>query len=103
MSIKTKEMTSPAHKYEVVESVTCDICGLVHKSPNYDGDDSIDWGNGPYDIDSTMVSHGKGMKCRDGGDMEYREYHICPKCFADELEPWLKSKGAKPTKRTIDY
>jgi hypothetical protein len=86
----TKIVIDPAREREVVDYITCDLCG-----------DKID--NDPYDAEAVEVWHKTGSKYPDGGYGETKIYDICGKCFEEKLVAWMNSQNAKPTIEEWDY
>lgn len=81
--------------YTKVVSVICDIC--KDESP----DD--EWTEDSYHFATTEVNLSKTSSYYGEGSREDFSYDICPKCFENELMPWLKSKGAEPTVEETDW
>ncbi len=101
MSVKMKTVQVMPTTREVVESITCDLCGKVFPHADTDSD-GINWEQ-PYDVAKTGVYIGTGYNYPESTDIDYRDYHICPRCFENKLEPWLKEQGAKFTEREIGW
>lgn len=74
----------PATQRKVVSKITCDLCG-----------EDVKEGLDDYDIDVVTVSRKTGAVYPEGGGGEIAEVDICGDCFATELVPWLKKKGAR--------
>lgn len=80
----------------VIDATVCDLCKQEFKG---DG-----WGARGFDILETTIKIRQGHSYgSEGGNIQEREYHICPKCFREKLEPWLKSQGAEPTEEEHDW
>jgi len=79
----------PATTKEVVDHVTCDICG---KAAN-----RYDWGTGSYQIDdidvSIEVKRREGESYPEGGSGTEVVIDVCPDCFVKKLVPWVESHG----------
>ena len=86
----------PAHERKVLDEFKCDIC-------KKDGNRGESWGNGAYDVEEVTVEWRTGERYPGCVNVEVTSYDICPGCFANVLEPFLKSKGAEPSVREIDY
>ena len=84
--IKTVEV--PATTRDVVDFVTCDLCGAA-----------ITEGN--YEVNEIEVRHKIGANYPDNGNGEETSVDMCGKCFDEKLVPWLRSQGAEP--RTEDW
>lgn len=96
-----KRIVETKTSQDIVESVTCDLCGQVFRNVQVLSG-GIDWNT--YTLDSSVQQTGVWIGLRDEyaerRDVDYYQYHICPKCFQEKLEPWLKEQGAQPTKET---
>lgn len=84
--MKTVEV--PATTKEVVDRVTCDLCGAVI---NVRG----------YDVDEVEVRHKTGSNYPEGGSGDETSVDMCGECFDEKLVPWLRSQGVEP--RTEDW
>lgn len=86
-----KTITVPAHSKEVIDYVTCDLCGekIINRSD--------------YSLDEVEVRHKSGVAYPDGGHGDEVEVDVCGKCFDTKLVPWLISQGAKIQSREWDY
>lgn len=71
----------PAKEVEVVDKVTCDLCGC--EIPN-----------GCGNVNETRVSHRTGYSYPEGGHGDLVAFDICGDCFETKLRPWLESQGA---------
>ena len=75
----------PAVQVEVVDKVTCDLCGRVIPKPEscvYE------------DTSVRLVEHHDYPESQQG---RIYEYDICPHCFKSRLMVWLHRNGAEPT------
>lgn len=88
--LNMKTVDVPATTKEVVESVTCDICGAETNKPG-------------YDIDETTINYRYGERYPEGGSWSEVVVDLCGKCFEEKLIPWLKSQGATPRETTGGY
>ncbi len=96
MSIQTTQVVIPAKTEEQVTSVRCDLCGATYQDARPDCNE-ISW-RGRWVISNTAVRFVSGLDGPDGGGGAGTwEYHICPMCFQNRLEPWLQEQGARPT------
>lgn len=86
--IKTVEV--PATIKEVVDFVTCDLCGT-----------KIDVRG--YDVDDVKVSHRTGSNYPEGGNGDETSVDMCGKCFDEKLVPWLRSNGAEPRTKEWEW
>jgi len=97
----------PAREVLREKSAQCDICKLEIKYRRpLDPEGSIEWRQDEYDTARTAIflqfkSSGYGYD--GGGDLNRTEYHVCPKCFMEKVEPFLQSLGAQPTKVEYDW
>lgn len=86
--IKTKKV--PAKKIDVIDFVSCDICGSVIK-------DDL------FKVNEIEVRHKKGSNYPEGGSGVEITVDICGKCFDEKLVPWLRSQGADPITTEWDW
>ena len=102
--LKKKSVTVPARQIEHVVSVICDLCGEVFIGAETVGFAGVKWPGDYYDTLETDVKIEDGHNYgEDGGQKTARIYHVCPECFKNKLEPWLKAQGAEPTVDEIDW
>ena len=73
----------PATTTQVVEKVTCDLCGEVIKRKL-------------YDADQVDVRHRTGSNYPEGNRGEEVQVDMCGNCFDTKLVPWLRTQGADP-------
>jgi len=99
--IRKEKYTAPAEERQRTASVTCDLCEAEFNEA-CDLRDTIKW-SGDYTEHETTVSHSKSSGGQYGGYGDHAIYHVCPKCFVEKLEPWLKSQGAQPTIIEFDW
>lgn len=98
-----KEMVEiPAREQERVTSVTCDLCKREFSgaTTTLGHNPGIEWleTDGPGRMCETQVRIAAGTNDVDaGGERQTRAYHVCPICFVEKLEPWLREQGATPT------
>ena len=94
MSQITQEVTV-TNTYTRIVSTSCELCRT-----RTTGDD---WmakpGENVMDI-KISLKHGWGYG-GDGGQTEEIIYDICPQCFTNKLETWLKEQGARP--RVVEH
>lgn len=86
--IKTVEV--PAATKEVVDFITCDLCG---KRITTEG----------FEVDEVNVEHRTGENYPEGGSGEQVEFDLCGKCFDEKLTPWLRTQGAEPRETEWDW
>jgi hypothetical protein len=93
-----KKVSYPARESEIVEYITCDLCGAK-------GDDQERWWDTPDgdNVNRTLVQWKTGYSYPEGGSGETIKVDMCPHCFKDKLIPWLESQGAKPRKDDWDW
>lgn len=86
-------------------SVTCDVCKTEFNGAEVAYDHEVKWKGGcGGGLENTTVRISFGSNYgQDGGNLEIREYHVCPRCFQDVLEPFLEGKGAEPTEEELDF
>lgn len=78
-----KTVGVPATTKEVVDFVSCDLCGAK-------------LGESRYDIDEVIVRHKTGSNYPEGGSGEETSVDMCGRCFDEKLLPFLRSQGADP-------
>lgn len=79
----TKLMSIPAKTREVIDKVTCDLCGNEIETVG-------------YDCENITVSHRVGTMYPEGGGGVETVVDMCGSCFDSKLVPWLKTQGADP-------
>jgi transcription elongation factor Elf1 len=79
-----KTIEEPAKMREIVDFVTCDICGSKIETES------------PYEVNEVKVCHRIGSNYPEGGDGTETSVDLCGKCFDEKLLPWLRSQGAEP-------
>ena len=79
-----KTVLVPEQRNQVVDFVTCDLCG---EKPGAFG----------YDINEVEVRHKTGILFPEGGSGTETRVDMCGKCFARKLVPWLISQGCSPS------
>lgn len=84
---------------EVLVETTCDLCGAVAKSGN--------WESSTYEVAEVEVEvtvHQKdGVSYPEGGNGTEYTADICPDCFKNKLIPWLESQGCKAKRKDWDW
>lgn len=86
-----KTIEVPATTREIVDFVTCDICG--EKINRSDG----------YEVNEIEVRHKTGTSYPECGSGEETSVDMCGKCFDEKLVPWLRSQGAEPRTEEWDW
>lgn len=87
-----KEITETRKK---IDSVECDICGYVKEYWKHN------WKKGAT-IGRTEVRIEEGYMYPEGGEIEIKEWDICPDCFKKYIIPFLKSLNVKPNIRIVE-
>jgi hypothetical protein len=96
-----KTFITPAKSEQLVDKVICDICKAEGSgSSTYDG---CDFSSGSYNINSCCIMTKQGESYPDNGNSTTGYFKICPKCFAQHLEPFLESLGARKYVETTDW
>ncbi len=81
----------PATEKQIVDKVTCDMCGAqIKQSPS-------------YDVDEVKVKHRTGCAFPEGGHGIEVGVDMCGKCFDEKLVPWLKEQGIQPQTKEWDF
>jgi len=93
MTVTKKTINVPQKQQEIIDYVTCDLCGIK-------GDDEINWPNDDYNVIETEINIVMGDRYPESGDGTKIQYHICPECFKNKLMIWLREQGAIPTETT---
>lgn len=86
-----KTVAVPATTREVVDFVTCDLCGA-----------KIDTRDN-YEVNEVEVHHKTGSSYPEGGSGEDVSVDMCGKCFDEKLVPWLRSQGVEPRTEEWDW
>ena len=79
----------PAREEKVLDKITCDLCGKVAKSGNWE---STLWEVNETEIEIT-VRQKDGLSYPESGWGTQYTVDICPDCFKNKLIPWLESQG----------
>lgn len=85
-----KTVSVPATTREVVERVTCDLCG----APLVESHD---------DVEEVEIRHKSGWSSPDGGEGKEATVDMCGACFDNKLVPWLRAQGAEPVVTDWDF
>lgn len=85
-----KTVQVPATKKQVVEKVTCDLCGAEIKRTGYSAEE-------------VEIKHRTGDNYPEGGIGDETSVDMCGKCFDEKLVPWLRSQGAEPRTEEWDW
>ena len=85
-----KTVSVPASTREVVEFVSCDLCGAKIKGKD-------------FDVNEVEVRHKTGWSYPEGGSGVEVSVDMCGKCFDEKLVPWLRSQGIQPNTREWDW
>lgn len=80
----------PATEKQVVDKVTCDLCGAQIKRKGFSAEE-------------VEVKHRTGLIYPEGGGGYDAIFDICGQCFEGKLVPWLGSQGAEPRTERWDY
>lgn len=98
--------TVPAQEQKGTFTVTCDLCGAVGRTKNWnDTGTSIEWRPEPpgryvrYPTDETRIVHEQAEYdgSPDGsGTAKTTAFDCCHKCFEDKVVPALVAIGLKP-------
>jgi hypothetical protein len=86
--MREKKVIIQRTESRIVASTTCDICG--------DKTQRDDWAEEPYEENIIRVENSMGANYPTGRLGETTSYDLCPGCFTDKLEPFLRSLGANP-------
>jgi hypothetical protein len=89
MSQITQEYTA-TNTYIRIISTTCELCGTRIVGDNW----PVKSGDNIMEI-RVSIKTGWGYGS-DGGAAKMTVYDICPLCFTNKLEVWLREQGAKP-------
>jgi hypothetical protein len=83
---------------EVITKCTCDICGQESVQPF---DDPDQWGR--FASSSVEMTEGTSYGS-DGGSTVTTRFDICPKCFKEELIPYIsRRRNIEPEKIEKDW
>lgn len=80
----------PATTKEIVEFVTCDLCGKRIEENS-------------FDVNEVEVRHRTGWQSPEGGNGEEVSVDVCGNCFDQKLLPWLHSQGVIPNTREWEW
>lgn len=90
-----KEIIIPQEIREVVDYITCDLCGLKIKS---DHDCRLD-----YEENKVEIQWRRGSSHPEEGFGLLTTVDMCSTCFEKRLMPWLQSQGAQLRHVEYDY
>lgn len=93
--------TTPAREYEVIEKLTCSLCG--REAPRPFDNERARWANSTYDIDSVTIERSTGCSFPEGGNKEVVGYDVCPHCWSTKVVPFFKAHGAEPYEKESDW
>jgi hypothetical protein len=79
-----KTVQVPASTRDVVDHVSCDLCGREIIEREF------------YKVDEVEIRHKTGASYPDGGSGEETSVDMCGKCFDEKLVPWLRAQGVAP-------
>lgn len=85
-----KHMTKkviPEHVEEVVDKITCDLCGRKINTQQENLRDNK--------IDEVVISYDKGTTYPDGGSGVHTKLDMCGTCFEERLMPWIEAQNGK--------
>ena len=85
-----KTVPVPAEMKEVVDFVTCDLCGAKIERRG-------------YEVDRVEVCHKVGEHYPEGGHTNETSVDMCGKCFDGKLIPWLRSLNVEPRIEEYDF
>jgi len=85
-----KTVQVPATEKQIVEKVTCDLCGAEIKRESYSSEE-------------VEIKHRTGDSYPEGGSGDETRVDMCGKCFDEKLVPWLRSQGAEPITEEWDW
>lgn len=91
-TVVTKEISN-----KNIESIQCDICGVLAKYPYRE------WADSSYCIDEITIMHRYGVSYPEGGSTTECSFDVCPSCFTSTLMLWLAQHGAQPTIQESDW
>ena len=89
--VETTETRTVTH----LAGVKCDLCGKRSKTEN--------WATKSFGENTVTIEMSLGNRFPDGGEKQHSIFDICPECFANKLVPWMKSQGAEPAVRNLDW
>jgi hypothetical protein len=81
--------------YQLVVSITCDICKRTDKGDN--------WTNREYNIAETEIRLEEGNSYPEGGAKTVTTFDVCPDCFKNKLVPLMATLGAVPAVVETDW
>jgi len=97
--VRKYETKSKCINQDYLIEISCDLCGRKAKNENWDASS--------YEINETeievTVRYKNGSVHPGGGWGTNLIVDICPKCFKDELIPFLESKGTKIEEREWEF
>lgn len=85
-----KTYSVPATTKEIIDRVTCDLCGEEIRRKD-------------YHTDEVKISRRVGTCYPDVGEGEAVEVDCCGECFESKVLAWLKTQGVEPRREPYDY
>lgn len=105
--IVTEKYTMPAveaREVDRVAGITCDVCKAMYVGARQNScDNVVKWNKDDCVYDLTVIQtmhHSGGIH---GGYISGHEYHVCPTCFVEKIDPFLASLGAQATPIESDF
>jgi hypothetical protein len=95
-----KETRPVTREEERTVAVTCDLCGK--QAPRPEGHHGV-WADGYHDVAEVTVQVRVGDSFPEGGNVQVREFDICPDCFDGKLIPWMEGQGAQVREEGRDW
>jgi len=78
-----KTIDVPATTTEIIESVTCDFCGVKLSKRN-------------YEFKEVILEYNKGCNYPEGGGGVRTVFDCCSECWESKIEPAFRKMGAIP-------
>jgi hypothetical protein len=101
MSRRSEEReVTVTHIETTLSEAVCDICKTT--TANWPDYPVVNWAGQLYDRDRIGVYRETGNVYPEGSSLETTAFDICPGCWEQHVEPFLRSLGATPRVTEFD-
>jgi hypothetical protein len=79
---------------KTVVAIVCDLCKRQQKGDSFESK--------PFELIEIEVKSRIGTSYPEGGSAQEISYDLCPACF-ERLDEWLRSQGAAPSVKRVEW
>ena len=94
--MRTMKTLTYTRTKEVVDTMTCDLCGRIEHSTLWSPKDHDN-------VQEVSVKYKHGSAYGEEGDGVTTSFDVCPDCFENKLVPWFSSQNIVPTTTYWEY